>query len=98
MRKECDGCVYWKPLGHVYNERVCHFCYDTGHMKKISKRGKCLSRKPEKKAEGVKWERKYLGRAINASTMETANTSEAAGNGGPTSGPTGSSCGDKCSG
>ena len=93
MRKECRGCAYWKPIGHLYGDCVCLFCFETGHMKKISKSGKCLSRKQAEKAEGVKWERRYLGRAISASTMETANTSEAAGNGGPTSGHTGGSCG-----
>lgn len=51
MRKECEGCAYWRPLGHTYLAKCCHYCYDTGHMKKISKRGKCLSRKKAKKAE-----------------------------------------------
>ena len=51
MRKECNGCVYWKPLGHTYMDRACLYCFETGHMKKISKKGKCLSRKQDEKAE-----------------------------------------------
>ena len=51
MRKECEGCVYWRPLGPRDGLHACHYCYDTGHMKKISKRGKCLSRKKDKKSE-----------------------------------------------
>ena len=50
MRKECNGCIYWRPLGQTNGLHCCHYCFDTGHMKKISKRGKCLS---VKKAEGA---------------------------------------------
>lgn len=48
MRKECEGCVFWRGLfsngGASNKNKICHYCIDTGVLETISKDGKCLSR------------------------------------------------------
>lgn len=40
----CKGCIYWKPLVNSISTMACHYCYDTGELRKCCPGPNCEKR------------------------------------------------------